>query len=227
MSRTWSCPARWSPGSSGAPTRTHGSCRSTRRRPRRMPGVAAVLTAGDLPDRLYKHEGGRLSDRRPLARDVVRFVGEEVAVVAAETATQAGPRSAPSACVTSRSRRHHGRGGPGRRGAATSRPRVGYQRLARDRPRLRRRRRRPPRRRHHGHGALPIRPAGARVHGAERHPGALASGSGPARALDVHPVPLLRARGGRPDPGSRHGPGHRARGRGGRRVRLQVQDRRP
>ena len=55
----------------------------------RMPGVAAVLTAADLPDRLYKHEGGRLSDRRPLARDVVRFVGEEVAVVAAETAAQA------------------------------------------------------------------------------------------------------------------------------------------
>ena len=54
-----------------------------------MPGVAAVLTAADLPDRLYKHEGGRLSDRRPLARDVVRFVGEEVAVVAAETAAQA------------------------------------------------------------------------------------------------------------------------------------------
>jgi CO/xanthine dehydrogenase Mo-binding subunit/CO/xanthine dehydrogenase FAD-binding subunit len=55
----------------------------------RMPGVAAVLTARDLSDRLYKHEGGRLSDRRPLARDVVRFVGEEVAVVAAETAAQA------------------------------------------------------------------------------------------------------------------------------------------
>ena len=55
----------------------------------RMPGIAAVLTAADLPDRLYKHEGGRLSDRRPLARDVVRFVGEEVAVVAAETAAQA------------------------------------------------------------------------------------------------------------------------------------------
>ncbi len=55
----------------------------------RMPGVAAVLTAADLADHLYKHEGGRLSDRRPLARDVVRFVGEEVAVVAAETAAQA------------------------------------------------------------------------------------------------------------------------------------------
>jgi CO/xanthine dehydrogenase Mo-binding subunit/CO/xanthine dehydrogenase FAD-binding subunit len=55
----------------------------------RMPGVAAVLTAADLPDRLYKHEGPRLSDRHPLARDVVRFVGEEVAVVAAETAAQA------------------------------------------------------------------------------------------------------------------------------------------
>jgi len=56
---------------------------------RRLSGVVAVLTALDLPDLLYKHEGGRLSDRRPLARDVVRFVGEEVAVVAAETAAQA------------------------------------------------------------------------------------------------------------------------------------------
>ncbi len=56
---------------------------------RRMPGVLAVLTAADFPDVRYKHEGGRLSDRRPLAKDVVRFVGEEVAVVAAETAAQA------------------------------------------------------------------------------------------------------------------------------------------
>jgi CO/xanthine dehydrogenase Mo-binding subunit/CO/xanthine dehydrogenase FAD-binding subunit len=34
----------------------------------------------------YVHHGGPLSDRRPLARDRVRFVGEEVAAVAAETA---------------------------------------------------------------------------------------------------------------------------------------------
>ena len=194
----------------------------------RMPGVAAVLAAGDLPDRLYKHEGGRLSDRRPLARDVVRFVGEEVAVVAAETARQAATAlsairvryealpavTTVAAALADGAPRLHARA-------------VGDQRLARDRARLRRRRGRPPRRPRHGHGALPIRPAGARVHGAERHPRPLGSGRGPARALDVHPVALLRARGGRPDPGSRHGPGHRARGRRGRRVRLQVEDRRP
>ena len=53
---------------------------------RRSPGVHAVLTAADFPDVRYKHE---IADRRPLAKEVVRFVGEEVAVVAAETAEQA------------------------------------------------------------------------------------------------------------------------------------------
>lgn len=51
----------------------------------RVPGVAAVVTAADIPDRTYIHHGGPLSDRRVLARDVVRFVGEEVAGVAAES----------------------------------------------------------------------------------------------------------------------------------------------
>ncbi|CAB4990774.1 MAG: molybdopterin-dependent oxidoreductase [Actinobacteria bacterium] len=52
---------------------------------RRIPGVVAVVTAADLPDRTYIHHGGPLSDRRVLASDVVRFVGEEIAGVAAET----------------------------------------------------------------------------------------------------------------------------------------------
>jgi CO/xanthine dehydrogenase Mo-binding subunit/CO/xanthine dehydrogenase FAD-binding subunit len=52
----------------------------------RAPGVHAVLTARDLPDVRYQHD---IPDRRPLATDVVRFVGEEVAGVAAETAAQA------------------------------------------------------------------------------------------------------------------------------------------
>jgi CO/xanthine dehydrogenase Mo-binding subunit/CO/xanthine dehydrogenase FAD-binding subunit len=55
----------------------------------RAPGVAAVITASDLPDVLYIHHGGPLSDRPVLARDVVRFVGQEVAAVAAETPAQA------------------------------------------------------------------------------------------------------------------------------------------
>ena len=47
-----------------------------------MPGVQAVITAADLPDALV---GRRLRDMPVLARDVVRFVGEKVAAVAAET----------------------------------------------------------------------------------------------------------------------------------------------
>jgi CO/xanthine dehydrogenase Mo-binding subunit/CO/xanthine dehydrogenase FAD-binding subunit len=52
-------------------------------------GVAAVLTADDLPGVRYIHHGGPLADRPVLAKDVVRFVGEEVAAVAAETREQA------------------------------------------------------------------------------------------------------------------------------------------
>ena len=52
-------------------------------------GVVAVLTSRDLPDRRYIHHGGHLSDRSVLARGVVRFIGEEIAAVAAETPQQA------------------------------------------------------------------------------------------------------------------------------------------
>src|SRR5581483_4817539 len=51
------------------------------RRAAALPGVHAVLTAADLPDRLW---GRWLKDMPVLARDVVRFVGEKVAAVAAE-----------------------------------------------------------------------------------------------------------------------------------------------
>lgn len=51
----------------------------------RDPEVVAVVTAEDLPDRTYIHHGGPLSDRSVLARNVVRFVGEEIAGVAAES----------------------------------------------------------------------------------------------------------------------------------------------
>ena len=47
-----------------------------------VPGVHAVITAADLPDSLV---GRRLRDLPVLARDVVRFVGEKVAAVAADT----------------------------------------------------------------------------------------------------------------------------------------------
>ena len=56
-----------------------------------MPGVVAVLTAADLG--LPKVSGfppiGQQFARSPLAEDVVRFVGEAIAMVVAETGAQA------------------------------------------------------------------------------------------------------------------------------------------
>ena len=49
---------------------------------RKVPGVLAVLTAADLPSELI---GRALKDMPLLASDRVRFVGEKIAVVAAET----------------------------------------------------------------------------------------------------------------------------------------------
>ncbi len=54
-----------------------------------IPSVKGTVTASDLPNRLYIHHGGPLSDRRVLAGDVVRFVGEEVVGIAAETPADA------------------------------------------------------------------------------------------------------------------------------------------
>jgi CO/xanthine dehydrogenase Mo-binding subunit len=53
---------------------------------RQVPGVHAVLTGFDLPDILV---GRMLRDMPILARDVVRFVGQKVAAVAAEDADSA------------------------------------------------------------------------------------------------------------------------------------------
>jgi len=53
-------------------------------------GVRAVVTAADLPPAArYLHSGPAWADRGPLARDVVRFIGEEVAAVAAVDAATA------------------------------------------------------------------------------------------------------------------------------------------
>lgn len=56
------------------------------------PGVHAVITAADFGEHMY-FAGLPFSDRRPLAKDHVRFIGEEIAVVAAET-PQAARRAA-------------------------------------------------------------------------------------------------------------------------------------
>jgi CO/xanthine dehydrogenase Mo-binding subunit/CO/xanthine dehydrogenase FAD-binding subunit len=51
-----------------------------------LPGVHAVVTAADLPaGTRYVHGGGAQSDRPPLADGVVRYIGQEVAAVAADT----------------------------------------------------------------------------------------------------------------------------------------------
>jgi CO/xanthine dehydrogenase Mo-binding subunit/CO/xanthine dehydrogenase FAD-binding subunit len=53
------------------------------------PGVVAVVTAADLPGHHYIHHGHHLADRTVLAGEKVRYIGEEVAGVAAETPEQA------------------------------------------------------------------------------------------------------------------------------------------
>lgn len=55
-----------------------------------LPGVAAVITASDFPPgRHYRHLGNGFADRLPMATEVVRYVGEEIAAVAAENPTAA------------------------------------------------------------------------------------------------------------------------------------------
>ena len=59
-------------------------------RARALPGVRAVITAANFTAGVkYIHSGGDKSDRSPLADGLVRFVGEEVAAVAADTEDQA------------------------------------------------------------------------------------------------------------------------------------------
>lgn len=53
----------------------------------RLEGVAAVLTAADLPERNYIDYGSH--DRLALAKDLVSHFGQEVAIVAAQTTEQA------------------------------------------------------------------------------------------------------------------------------------------
>ena len=59
-----------------------------------MPGVQAVLTGADFPDGLM---GAFIKDEHAIAKDKVRYVGEPVAAVAAETEAQA--RAAAQAVV--------------------------------------------------------------------------------------------------------------------------------
>ena len=54
-----------------------------------MPGVVTAISGTDFPDLMYINAGPAFADRYAMARDKVRFVGEEVAAVAAETLAQA------------------------------------------------------------------------------------------------------------------------------------------
>ena len=54
-------------------------------------GVCDAIVATDFPDRKYINLGPAYADRYPMARGVVRFVGEEVAAVAASS--RPGPTS--------------------------------------------------------------------------------------------------------------------------------------
>src|SRR4029077_15235742 len=65
-----------------------GFARLDTSRARALPGVLAILTADDVPDRRYGSFDYVL-DRTLFARDVVRFEGEVVAAVAALSVDQA------------------------------------------------------------------------------------------------------------------------------------------
>lgn len=57
-----------------------------------LPGVRAVITAADTPMKKYLHMGPALSDKLPLQSETVRYIGDEIAAVAAvdkETALEA------------------------------------------------------------------------------------------------------------------------------------------
>ncbi|PPR60073.1 MAG: 4-hydroxybenzoyl-CoA reductase subunit alpha [Alphaproteobacteria bacterium MarineAlpha4_Bin2] len=54
-----------------------------------MPGVLVAISGNDFLDRKYINAGPMFADRRAMARGKVRFAGEEVAAVAAETLKQA------------------------------------------------------------------------------------------------------------------------------------------
>ena len=59
-----------------------------------LPGVAAAVTGGEVPD---GHYGVDLYDQQVLARDKVRWIGEPVALVAAETSELAADGGRPRA----------------------------------------------------------------------------------------------------------------------------------
>ena len=101
MSTTWCCRAWRSDMCCARLTRMPAYARSTRRAPTAAPGVLAVLTGadwresgwGDLPvPGGLRRRGGAAAYRHPfpaLARDRVRWVGDYVAFVVAETRDQA------------------------------------------------------------------------------------------------------------------------------------------
>ena len=86
-STTSTCPASCTPCSPAPRSPTPRSAPSTSTTPSPMPGVVAVFTAADLG--VAPHHGFVTVHpdfaRPPLADGVVRFVGEAIAIVVAET----------------------------------------------------------------------------------------------------------------------------------------------
>ncbi len=96
-----------------------------------LPGVAAILTRDDLKD-IDAYYGNCLRDRAVVALDRVRFVGEPVAVVAAEDGLDGGRGIVVDRCALSRIalRRGH-RCGSGRGSAALARAVCQHRRIPR------------------------------------------------------------------------------------------------
>ncbi len=81
-STTSTCRASCTPRSCVPPACMRASCASTQRKPVRLPGVHAVITAADVPN---QRPIGVAKDHLPLKTDRVRSIRDEIAGVAAET----------------------------------------------------------------------------------------------------------------------------------------------
>ncbi|MBK9605973.1 MAG: hypothetical protein IPO58_05910 [Betaproteobacteria bacterium] len=194
--------------------------------PQRAAGIHAVITAADFPGQRYLHLGVRYADRHPLAVDKVRFYGEEVAAVAADSPALARQALAliavdyeplPAALTPEAALRP---GAPEvHDGALTAAGRNIAIRFACDYGDVAGAFARAA----HVFGRVRARHRGAGLHGNQRHRGALRPRHRPTDPVDRDAGAVLRAQGSR----ARAGPGHRTRAypgrRGRRRLRRQVQ----
>ena len=205
-----------------ARTRTRGSSSSTSPRRCSMPGVHAVLTHADVPG--AKTYGLEFADQPVLAIDRVRYLGEPVALIAAEHPEQArrAAERSPGRVRAARARRRPR--ARDRAGAAASRepdrgPRIPRRPAAERPPDDRDHARRPgDRGRRLGQRRLRARPAGPGLPRARVGPGR-ARRRGRRGRLRGDAVGSRRPRPGRALPRARAGAGADPPLRGRRRVR--------